>query len=264
MSLNVCVLGSSSKGNATVIWNDDGALMIDCGLYVRETQARLEQIGLELRDLSAALITHAHGDHLYPSMLNALRRESVPVYLHRETAEYAASRHSQVGKTRSKGLLETFLHAPFEAGPFRIEPFPVVHDDGFHCVGYSVLEAGTGGGKVTVATDLGTTDGLFSVFRDSDIIVLESNHDVEMERNSGRPWDLIQRVFRSHLSNDDCACFLRDLAAGGTHPKAVFLAHISQECNTNELAESTVSRVLTDYTQTFLTFPDRISGVSVL
>ena len=91
MPMNVCVLGSSSRGNSTVIWDDRQAVMIDCGLRVRDTRARLEEIGLTLDDLSGVLITHSHGDHLYPSMLNALRTNDIPVYIHEETAEKAGA-----------------------------------------------------------------------------------------------------------------------------------------------------------------------------
>jgi phosphoribosyl 1,2-cyclic phosphodiesterase len=90
-----------------------------------------------------------------------------------------------------------------------------------------------------VATDVGYTgDGLRSRFIDADVIVFESNHDPVMLENSGRPPWLKERIKQiGHLSNQQCAGFLKEVFHHSTRPPAaVVLAHISQTCNTNALA----------------------------
>ena len=77
-----------------------------------------------------------------------------------------------------------------------------------------------------------------------DHLVFESNHDVDMEKNSGRPWHLIRRVLGrlGHLSNDQAAEALSRIVTSRT--RQVILAHLSTECNTPEIAKRVVSQSL--------------------
>jgi phosphoribosyl 1,2-cyclic phosphodiesterase len=95
------------------------------------------------------------------------------------------------------------------------------------------------------------------------VVVVESNHDVDLLRNCNRPWALKQRIAgrQGHLSNEGAGELIADLA--GPHLKAVFLAHLSADCNRPELALRTVRRALTqrgcDPLDVKLTYPDRVS-----
>ena len=55
-------LGSGSTGNATVVEGRSGSqvrrLLIDCGLGIRQLQARLAQAQLQVEDLDALLPTN--------------------------------------------------------------------------------------------------------------------------------------------------------------------------------------------------------------
>ena len=48
---------------------------------------------------------------------------------------------------------------------------------------------------------------------DVDLLAVEFNHDVEMQRRSGRPWHLIARNLgdRGHLSNDQGAALVAEV-----------------------------------------------------
>ncbi|MDD1661538.1 MAG: MBL fold metallo-hydrolase, partial [Methanomicrobiales archaeon] len=43
--MEITVLASGSKGNCTLVSGEDGALLVDCGLPVREVLSRLSAAG---------------------------------------------------------------------------------------------------------------------------------------------------------------------------------------------------------------------------
>ena len=57
-------LGSGSKGNSTVVQCDDTVILIDCGFSIKETERRLDFLGLQPEDINAILVTHEHSDHI--------------------------------------------------------------------------------------------------------------------------------------------------------------------------------------------------------
>jgi phosphoribosyl 1,2-cyclic phosphodiesterase len=251
VSVKVCVLGSGSKGNCTAVWTDNTILLVDAGkLAVRYIRESLAAAGLQVSDVSGVLITHCHTDHLSDTTYRLCGRHRIPVYCSGPTWEAALRRKSnrRLEQLEKEKLLRERPKRSFRVGDFTVTPFRVSHSHGMSAgepVGYS-LEAN--GFKVSYATDLGlVTPEIEERLAGSDILVLESNHDVEMELNSGRPRDTIEWVLgdTGHLSNEQCAKALGNLKKlGGRAPKHVVLAHISEECNLPELALSASARSL--------------------
>ena len=64
MSLRVCVLGSGSKGNSTLVATETTRLLVDAGLNRRETYARLAAVGERTDAFDAILVSHEHVDHV--------------------------------------------------------------------------------------------------------------------------------------------------------------------------------------------------------
>lgn len=62
--INACVLASGSKGNATLIFNNDTSILIDFGISKKEIEEKLSSIGKNLANLDYFLFTHAHSDHI--------------------------------------------------------------------------------------------------------------------------------------------------------------------------------------------------------
>ena len=126
-----------------------------------------------------------------------------------------------------------------------VSSFRTPHDSNMS-VGYRIEFEDRGKKRaIGVATDIGyVSDSVKSGLSGCEVVVLESNHDVEMLEEGPYPYDLKQRIRsnRGHLSNTDCACFASELACQGT--KAFILAHLSEENNTKELALDTVKRAL--------------------
>jgi phosphoribosyl 1,2-cyclic phosphodiesterase len=237
---NVCVLASTSSGNCTAIWNDGVSILVDCGMGITYTEEALSRLGLSLQELSAVFITHCHSDHVNRYTLKRLMELRVPVYCTLKAAKVLKKLHPFLSEATAS--LVAFSKAGGDCTGFSYKSFSVPHDSRGGCVGYSFfLHHAAGANKVSIATDIGFTEpGHVGHFADSNIIVIESNHDVKMLKESARPQWLKDRITETgHLSNDQCAEFICEvLAASTTQPSAVVLAHISQECNTNSHAKA--------------------------
>jgi len=239
-SIRLKVLGSSSSGNSTLVWTDEGAVLVDIGFSQRYMNERLSEAGLPFEAIKAVLITHLHGDHINRAMLNKVLREQIPVYLHRRLRPELVRRF----KIKDRRMLRVFEADPFEAGPFTACGFQVPHDSFGGCFAYNLHNSGK---KISIATDMGFPEnGLAESFKDSDLIIIESNHDPDLLANSGRSAELIERIRGiGHLSNEQCVRFLDDvLQRSAVMPQAVILAHLSSDCNLPRLAEQGVSRML--------------------
>ena len=238
--MHIVVLGSSSAGNCTAIWNQRHVILVDCGFSPRYINGHLRDFGIEPSRVSGLLITHTHSDHVNEQTLEHLFSRNVRVVCPEGIVKVLARRFPSARRARDRGLLMSLAGAAGAIGDFGVEAFDVPHDADGRCFGYSIRHAARGSDlKITIATDLGyPRDGLSMHFADSDAIVIESNHDAEMLENSSRPAWLKRRIREiGHLSNDQCAAFLVEvLRKSEKLPTAVILAHISQECNTNPLA----------------------------
>ncbi len=201
---------------------------------------RFEEAGVLFSSLRAVLITHLHADHVTQAMLNKVLREGIPVYVHRNLRPQFLKRF----KVKHAQSLLTFDGLPFKVNDFDIQGFEVPHDAPGGCFGYNIHFDDK---KITIATDLSNAqNGLSKNFMDSDLIVIESNHDEHMLETSGRSFELIERIKNTgHLSNVQCTSFLSDvLSRSQKMPQAVVLAHLSEDCNLPRLAKSGVQKLL--------------------
>jgi phosphoribosyl 1,2-cyclic phosphodiesterase len=131
----------------------------------------------------------------------------------------------------------------FRIGNIAVTPFTIPHDAA-DPVGF-VFEAE--GVRIAIATDLGyMPSNVNMALRRADVLMLESNHDVDMLRDGPYPWSVKQRVMSrvGHLSNDAAAEFLAKGYDGGA--AYVVLAHLSENNNLPELARIAAERALRD------------------
>ncbi len=246
--MNIRVLGSSSAGNATLVWNDTTALMVDCGFGRSYIRSSLESLDMDIPPIAGLLITHAHSDHVNDASVDVLIRNRIPVIVPRVLTKVLRHMYPSIERGAREGLLLELNGAGGEAGTFAIESFPVPHDSPGGCFGYGIVDrSGPERRRAAIATDLGFTgEELVERFRNADALVIESNHDLAMLEGSRRPAWLKKRIREiGHLSNDQCAGFVSEVVRTSARPPgAVVLAHISQQCNTNELARAATSGAL--------------------
>jgi len=187
MSITVSVLGSGSRGNATFVRTGRLRLLIDAGMSRKEIAKRLQIIGEEPDGIDAVLITHEHNDHA--SGLRMLVKElPIQVFL---TWGTISALHVEEYELNGARIVPVQAGVPFKVADAEILPFSVPHDAA-EPVAFSIT---CGGVKVTQLTDVGhMPDRVAERLRGSHMLILESNHDLEMLRVGPYPWNLKQRL----------------------------------------------------------------------
>ena len=215
--------------------SDSGAVLIDGGISCREVTRRLGERGLDPESLSAVVVSHDHHDHI-AGVGPLSRRYKIPVFMNRATVEGS---RKIVGEGVPTLVFST--GDGFEVDGLSITPFSLSHD-ALDTVGFLVTD---GFIRVGIATDLGeVTETVCDALRDCDLVVLESNHDVEMLVEGPYPWPVKKRVMsgRGHLSNPESAELLNEIYHPGLNH--VVLAHLSQINNDPEMAMGEAGRML--------------------
>lgn len=238
--MRICMLGSGSSGNSTLIVAGETRVLIDCGLSARETLRRIQAAGEDPTQIDAIVVTHEHGDHARGlAMLSKTLK--VPVYISSATLE--ACNLGDKSKTVRRGAAITSSQ-DFEIGAFRFSPFTVPHDAADPMA--FTIEAG--GIKMGIAVDLGYINGLAAdCLRGCDLLIIEANYEIEMLRAcTFYPWSLKQRIMgrHGHTSNDEMARFLREDFDGKAD--TVVLAHLSQNTNHPDVARLAAIQSLQD------------------
>lgn len=234
MALSAHSLASGSSGNSILVRDGDTALLIDAGMGIRRLTAAMAEFEMNAADLSAILITHEHSDHITGAVRMA-RRYNVPLISTAPTLAAIPEAESVPHRVIDAGGEMAF-------GNVLVRSFAISHD-AVCPVGYSV---NSNSAKVCSVTDTGMlTPELIREAESADLLILESNHDVDMLRTGPYPYYLKRRISgdRGHLSNDTAAGLLVELAAK-EREMSVWLAHLSQTNNTPSIALTTAQYML--------------------
>ena len=200
--VKVCILASSSSGNSMFVATDRTRLLVDAGLSRKETAARLAAIGEDIGALDAILITHEHSDHVCGLVSIARKNASTPIFITRLTAnsipwgDYTPTLDCFQAGTR------------FTVGDIDVQSFTTPHD-AIDPVGFTLQAHGV---KVGIVTDLGyIPESIKYHLRGTDLLVMESNHDLDMLKDGPYPWSVRQRIMgkNGHLSNYATCGFIR-------------------------------------------------------
>jgi phosphoribosyl 1,2-cyclic phosphodiesterase len=242
MSVSVSILASGSRGNSAVVATSSTCILVDAGVSGRETFKRLIATGLDLHSISAILITHEHADHV-AGLQRLATKLRVPVFMTGATHQaWRRALRDEEGNCPKLERLELFYAGKrFTIGDIDVMPFTIPHD-AVDPVGFTFRSEGV---KIGYATDLGYVPAsVREHLRGCDVLVIESNHDVEMLRAGAYPWSVKQRVMSrvGHLSNDALAEFFTSDYDG--RAAYVVLAHLSEHNNHPELARAAAERAL--------------------
>ena len=210
------IVGSGSKGNATLVFSNRTTLLIDAGVTIERIELELAKFNKNIKDIDAVLITHNHTDHIKniktfsPKKIYSLKR-TVPGSL--------------------SNVME--LYETFEVGDFKITPF-LTSQDAINPCGFMIEDDKE---KLVYMTDTGCYISTNTQYiKNPDYLIIESNHDIQMLMHTHRPMELIQRIMSDvgHLCNEDSAFATLEII--GPKTKEIILAHISEEANTPETA----------------------------
>ncbi|HQR38816.1 MAG TPA: MBL fold metallo-hydrolase [Blastocatellia bacterium] len=227
--MRVRVLGSGSSGNVLFVESGETRVLIDVGLSAKETVRRLVDCGIDPATIDGVVLTHEHSDHMRGVSV-FVRNYDIPVYASPRTREAC----NFGGFEERMTFHDIESSGPFQIGALDFHPFTVPHD----AVDSYAFAVESGGAKVALVTDLGYITRLVcDRVRGADVLILESNHDVEMLKICPQyPWSLKQRVLskHGHLSNESVTKFLaRDFDGKAEH---LVLAHLSKNTNHPQLA----------------------------
>lgn len=225
--ISFCVLASGSSGNAALFSTGQTRILVDAGLSLRELSRRLALIGEEIQSVDAILVTHEHSDHVSGlPVLGRSKKVRAPIYLTRLTAPLI---EWGTGEPR----LEPFqAGACFMIGDVEVTSFSIPHD-AVDPVAFCLEARGV---RVGVVTDLGYIPASVKFhLRRTDLLMMESNHDLDMLKVGPYPWSIKQRVMSrvGHLSNLGMSEYLmEDLDAATSR---LVLGHLSEQNNHPEI-----------------------------
>ena len=232
----LCQLFSGSSGNSIFISSGETKILVDAGVSAKRIENALSNIGENASDLSAIFVTHEHTDHIKGLRVLASRYD-IPVFADARV----------LNAMRGSGDVTDKMHADavtrgMELDGIEVLPFENSHDSAA-CLGYRFNLCGER--SVAVCTDTGyITDDAKATVRGSDLVFLESNHEIRMLQNGSYPYHLKIRILsdRGHLSNEACSVFARELLESGT--TRLVLAHLSRDNNHPDIARQTTLAAL--------------------
>ena len=247
--LRLQVLRSSSRGSATLLWDEQTALMIDCGIGPRVADRMLEAVGMTLRDLDCVLITHSHQDHAKPSMVLAFARAGVRVFCPPGVKAALLSRESGSARQAVARAARTVSgKAAFRVGTVTVKPFQTEHDSQGGSLGYCVCARDQGrSAKVSLVTDFAPLKAAaLRHLRNSDVLLISSDHDPVLLDQYPIPEEIKEFHIRAyHPSNQQCADTVVDVLRKSRRlPQLVALMHISEYFNTRQKAVRCTRRTL--------------------
>ena len=232
------VLSSGSGGNAALLRVAESMILVDAGLGPRELRARLATAGVGAYGLDHVLVSHGHLDHARSA--GKIARDFRAV-LH---APESILRHRSCSLATQMATMPVngeFTIAIAGEAPLSVRTVQVPHD----CDPTVAFRFEHRGRVLVHVTDLGEArDELVRACVDPHVLVVESNHDVELLLRGPYSAELKRRVLgpRGHLSNDQAADLVAALAGPRLH--TLVLAHLSEKNNTPEHAQEAARRAL--------------------
>ena len=238
--MNVIVLASGSKGNSTYIEIGNEKILIDCGITYKQLNLRLAKHNKTLDGITKVFVTHEHSDHVSQLAMLA-KKHDFEIYLSEGTLKHLSTKIKYyIDSTRFHVIEPENI---LEFNEFKVLPFMIYHD-AFEPFGYRFFEKDK---SLVYITDTGYFPSRkYHLISNAEAYIIESNHKVETLLESNRPWLLKRRILddEGHLSNEDSANLLLKLS--GDKTKTIILAHLSQECNTENDALEAYNRVFVD------------------
>lgn len=237
MAVKFYAIASGSSGNSTFVGTEHTKILIDAGISGKCITQALSSLEIAGNNIDALFITHEHTDHIKGAGIIS-RKFDIPIYA---TCGTWKAMENQIGKIAEKNKRFVYAQERCIINDICINPFAIPHD-ATEPVGYSIE---TENHKITIATDLGhITNDIKQKLFDSDLLLLEANHDEEMVKNGCYPYYLKERILgkKGHISNDTAGNLLCDIMSEKL--KYVVLGHLSEQNNYPRLAYQTVKSIL--------------------
>lgn len=232
--MKIKVLASGSKGNCSLIETASARFLIDIGITYQRLKKELEKMNLNLDDIDALLLTHAHNDHT-SGLKVLLKHTNFKIYANKDIIKELTV---DIDKKRIE-LYDSIMHL----NSTELTIFKTSHD-AKGSVGFLITDDGS---SLVYITDTGYLNRkYFKLLTNRNIYYIESNHDEKMLMDGPYPYYLKQRILsdEGHLSNETTSKYLKKLVGDST--KYIILTHLSEHNNKEELAYTTTRVALQD------------------
>lgn len=234
-----CSLYSGSSGNSIFISSENAKILVDAGLSGKKIIEGLEQIDQNPNELDGIFITHEHIDHIKGAGIIS-RKFDIPIYANEKTWN---AMESTLGKIKEHNIKVIPKRSVTTIKDLDVICFNTPHD-AIAPMGYTFHSKGK---KASIATDIGTfTEEIKDNLTESEVILLEANHDIQMLKYGPYPYNLKRRVLSEigHLSNEDCGSAILDILKQNSKCRKIVLGHLSNTNNVPELAYRAVKNIL--------------------
>ena len=220
MALSFASLNSGSNGNCYYLANENDAILVDAGISCRETEKRMDRLGLAMGKIRAIFVSHEHADHIRGITVIA-KKYKLPVYITDLTL-------NRSGLSLDPNLIRSFsAHQTVKIGDLAITAFPKFHDAS-EPHSFTIRSKGF---TVGVFTDIGfPCEHVIRYFGECHAAFLEANYDEGLLENGRYPYHLKARIRgeNGHLSNKQA---LELFSGNGTHMSHLLLSHLSRDNN---------------------------------
>lgn len=231
--MKVCVLSSGSKGNSTLVITDKVKILIDLGTTTSYVEAALNNLNVDVKEISHILITHSHVDHI--KGLKVFIKRYNPVILVTEDMKNILEK--ELGNFR----YEYYEDKKAIIGDLTVNVIKTSHD-AEESIGFVLTNNNS---SMVYITDTGyINQKYFKILSNNNLYVLESNHDIKMLMDGPYPYYLKQRVQgdKGHLSNKQASDYLCKFI--GDNTRKIVFAHISEHNNSYEKVIETFNEEL--------------------
>lgn len=236
--MRIIILASGSKGNSTYIETDNTKILIDAGISYKKMAERLKENNIFLDQLDAILVTHEHIDHVM-HLASISNKCNTKIFITQESFENLNG--NILNQLKLSNTFFISVEKRYSVNEITFVPIQLFHDTK-NTVGYLFKIENN---NIAYITDTGhILPKYYSLLRQMNYLIIESNHDVEMLLNSNRDYRLKRRILskNGHLSNDECSLVLKEVISSNT--KCIVLAHLSEECNTQEIAYNSTFKTI--------------------
>ena len=231
-----CPLYSGSSGNSIFVSSQNAKILVDVGMPGKSIESALKHINEDPKNIDGIFITHEHSDHIKGAGIIS-RRYDIPIYANENTWK---AMDNKIGNVKENNV-RIIHNNSVEIKDMHIINYNISHDAAAP-IGYAIYG---GNKKACIATDLGYfSEEVKTMIKDADVILLESNHDVEMVKFGPYPYPLKRRILSDvgHLSNDACGKAIVEIM--NEKQKHIILGHLSKTNNYPDLAYQTVVNIL--------------------
>lgn len=237
--MKVSILGSGSGGNSTFVEVDGIKMLVDAGFSGKKIESKLKEIDENIEEIKGILITHEHGDHIQGAGILS-RKYNIPIYITKESYSVC---EAKLGKIGENNLIFIDNKVFTLCEKVQVLPVDVMHD-AKRTVGFRI-EGMESKKTLGISTDIGYVNNrVRELFKNVNIMIIESNYDYRMLMECNYPWELKDRVKsrNGHLSNNDAAKFVCE--SYNHDLKKVYLAHVSKDSNNFDIVSRTIKEEL--------------------